>query len=428
MQFVCPLPLSGSTYSIVFHQSNLNISFAIILAIQLGLAGQIGCKYISPHTKIMILQRKRTECLILGGGVVGLSLAYELARRGHGVRVIDQGHVGRAASWAGAGILPPSALKGTHDPLEQLRGLSHQLHGEWAVELTARTGIDTGYRRCGGIYIARSRVEAATLYAQQDWWSEHGICAQACTPKELIAYEAALRPLIESGTVRAGWYMPDECQIRNPSHLQALVAACQQMNVELCEHVAIERVDSIGPKLRAISTNDTFDADQICVCAGAWSRILLDSMSIATGIMPVRGQMVMYHAEQQLLNHVFNEGHRYLVAREDGRLLAGSCEEEAGYEITTTPAMIAQLRDWAESILPQLRDCVVERTWAGLRPGSFDSMPYMGRVAGFDQLYVSAGHFRAGLHLSCGSAIVLADLMENKEPTIDITPFRIGRG
>ncbi len=90
--------------------------------------------------------------------------------------------------------------------------------------------------------------------------------------------------------------------------------------------------------------------------------------------------------------------------------------------------MIAQLKQWAESILFALRATPIERTWAGLRPGSFDTLPYMGSVPGSNGIYVATGHFRAGLHLSCATAILMADLMQGKQPSIDLTPFRVLRG
>ena len=107
-------------------------------------------------------------------------------------------------------------------------------------------------------------------------------------------------------------------------------------------------------------------------------------MDIHTGIMPIRGQMVLYNTQQVLLRHVVNEGHRYLVARDDGRLLAGSCEEEVGFDVATTASMIEQLRNWAESILPELKSATIERTWAGLRPGTFDGFPYIGPCPQFE--------------------------------------------
>ena len=125
---------------------------------------------------------------------------------------------------------------------------------------------------------------------------------------------------------------------------------------------------------------------------------------------------------------IVNEGNRYLVPRRDGLLLAGSIEEEVGYVCETTEAAITQIRDWAESILPTLAQVPVEKTWAGLRPGSFDGLPYLGAIPGFSNAYLAAGHFRSGLHLSCATAEVMADVIEGKPPAIDLSQFRVGRG
>ncbi len=374
-----------------------------------------------------------SDCLVIGGGAIGLSIAYELAGRGKHVQVLDQGEVGRGASWAGAGILPPSPTRGAVDPLDQLRGMSHQLHAKWARDLKSLTGIDNGYRRCGGLYLARTAAESATLFAQQELWHEHGIEAELWTGEKAISSEPALNNLIASSSVGASvksiWYLPDECQIRNPRHLQALIAACKLRGVEFHERVPINCLEPLSEgQVEAISGDKTFTARQACICSGAWSRLLLDQMDIPSGIMPIRGQMVLYNTGHSLIRHVINEGHRYLVARDDGRLLAGSCEEEVGFEIQTTAPMLNQLQSWAESILPELKDATIEKTWAGLRPGTFDGMPYIGQVPSFRNLYVASGHYRAGLHLSCGTAVVVADLMQDLPPTIDLSPFRIGRG
>lgn len=377
----------------------------------------------------MAQMHSKSDCLIIGGGVVGLSIAFELAARGLAVHVLDQAEVGHGASWAGAGILPPSPTRGAVDPLDQLRSLSHRLHPKWAQKLRSLTGIETGYNRCGGLYLARSAAESATLFAQQDLWDAHGIEAELWTNEATYLREPSLKAILDSNALKAIWYLPDECQIRNPRHLKALAAACRIKGVELTEHVSVELVEPTSEYgVQAIAGDRSFKAAQACICSGAWSRLLLDRIDIKTGIMPIRGQMVLYRTEETLLRHVINEGHRYLVARNDGRLLAGSCEEEVGFDIATTDAMIRQLRDWAESILPQLQHATIERTWAGLRPGTFDGMPYIGQVPNFKQLFVASGHYRAGLHLSCATAAVIADLMQGHQPAIDLSPFRIGRG
>lgn len=370
-----------------------------------------------------------SDCVIIGGGVIGLSLAYELSGRGLSVQVLDQAEVGRGASWAGAGILPPCPTLGAVDPLDQLRSLSHRLHAEWAIDLKNLTGIDTGYKRCGGLYIARSVAESATLSAQRCLWDEHGIQAELWTREDTLKHEPKLSALLGEKSVKAIWYLPDECQLRNPRHLQALAAACRLRGVDLQEHVPVESLEPTSEGgVVAVAQGREYRANQACICSGAWSRLLLDHMDIPTGIMPIRGQMVLYKTPKTLLRHVVNEGHRYLVARDDGRLLAGSCEEEVGFDIATSDSMIRQLRTWAESILPELESATIEKTWAGLRPGTFDGLPYIGPVPNWKQVYVASGHYRAGLHLSCATAVVMADLLQRKPPTIDLTPFRIARG
>ncbi len=376
---------------------------------------------------------RTVQTLLVGGGVIGLSLAWELAQRGRMVTVLDAGPVGRGASWAGAGILPPTARQAASDPYEQLRALSHNAHPDWAERLRAQTGIDTGFSRCGGVYLATTTAEAATLTANRWWWQEHAIEHQQWTVAELRQREPSLfathRPVDRPAEFRAVWFLPDECQLRNPHHLQALAAACRQHSVQLIENSPVAKVEPAADgSIRVVTQDEIYHADQVCLCSGAWTRQTLSHLGVMTGIMPVRGQMVLYHGTQPLLSSIVNEGHRYLVARRDGRLLAGSVEEEAGYAIETTDEAITGIRKWAEGIMPQLKEQAVERSWAGLRPGSFDGLPYLGNVPNIDNLFVAAGHFRSGLHLSCATAVVMANVMEGQANQIDMRPFRVGRG
>lgn len=368
------------------------------------------------------------DFLVVGAGVIGLSLAYELACRGNRVRVIDSGAIG-GASWAGAGILPASPLSGTQDPLEKLRSLSHQLHRQWAEQLLHETGIDTGYRRCGGIHLARTAAEAATISANRVWWQEHGMDARQLSGVDLAKLEPALTPLVQSDHFRVAWLLADECQLRNPRFLQALTNACQRRGVEIAAFCSATRILTDRQGKAVVQTDSgILEAGAICICSGAWARLHLQQLNVSTGIMPVRGQMVLFRTESPCLNRIINEGHRYLVPRDDGRLLAGSSEEEVGYKVETTPEIISQLQSWATDIVPLLSTALVERTWAGLRPGSYDGLPYLGKIPGLENAYLAAGHFRNGLHLSCGTAVIMADLMLGIKSRIDLSHFRVGRG
>lgn len=358
---------------------------------------------------------------------MGLSLAWELSGRGRRVAVIDAGEIGRGASWAGAGILPPTPKTGAIDPYDQMRAMSHELHRVWAECLRRDTGIDTGYHRCGGVYLATTAGEVATLAANRLWWDEHGIEYEAWTMEDLVRHEPNLADFA-SQHLKSAWFLPDECQLRNPRHLKALAMACSQQGVKFYSHCPFERVLHEQGRVTGVNANGrNFVAQQVCICTGAWARGMLEGLGFDNGIMPVRGQMLLYASSQPLLHRVVNEGHRYLVPRDDGLLLAGSVEEEVGYVVETTEVAVTQIRSWAEAVLPQLRQCSIEKSWAGLRPGSYDGFPYIGGVPGIENLYVAAGHFRSGLHLSCATAVLLADALEGKNSQIDMHPFRVGR-
>src|SRR5688572_10316172 len=132
-----------------------------------------------------------SDVLVVGGGVIGLSLAYELANSGLSVRVLDAGEPGREASWAGAGILPPAPV-GSGDPREQLFALSNQVHEKWASALRDETGIDNGFRRCGGLYVACTDVEASELNQVGRQWQSSGIKAHALSAPQFADIEPTL--------------------------------------------------------------------------------------------------------------------------------------------------------------------------------------------------------------------------------------------
>jgi glycine oxidase len=369
------------------------------------------------------------DCLIVGGGVIGLSLAYELARHKLRVRVIDRGTPGKEASWAGAGILPLAGRYAGMHPWDELRALSHELHPQWAETLRAETGIDTGYRRCGGIYVARSAGEAASLYGLYGLLQQQHVAIERLSPQQLAAAEPALSHLVRSGKLKAAYLLPDEAQLRNPDHLQALLAACIQRGVEVTADVQAEGFDVEGGKLLRVRTNiGDLAADRFCITSGAWTRMLLEQLGIDNGILPIRGQMVLFAATRQLFTHVLNEGPRYLVPRDDGRILVGSTEEEVGFDKSTTDKALAELANLARQLVPELEHAPIERTWAGLRPGSFDGFPYLGVIPGLPNAFVAAGHFRSGLHLSPGTAVVIGRLIRGEDPQFDLTPFYAGRG
>ncbi len=365
-----------------------------------------------------------SDCLIVGGGVIGLSLAYELAGHAWRVRVIDCGRPGREASWAGAGILPP-ASPFADDPLEQLTALSNEMHRQWSVELLASSGVDSGYRRSGALYVARNAIAAQQLDYFAGLAHARKIAAQRLTPSELDEIEPSLRP---SGTIEAAYLVPDECQIRNPRHLKALLIACAGRGVEITSGAAAEDFEIRGRRIRAVRTSlGSLSADQVCIATGSWSGALAKKLGVSPAIKPIRGQMLLLSLLRPTVNRIVNEGSRYLVPRADGRLLVGSTEEDVGFDRGTTAGAMAGLLQFALSLVPDLATAQVERTWAGLRPATEDGLPYLGPVPGLENGFIAAGHFRSGLQLSTGTALVMSQLIRGQRPEVDLTMFRVDR-
>jgi glycine oxidase len=186
-----------------------------------------------------------------------------------------------------------------------------------------------------------------------------------------------------------------------------------------------------GGRIRGVVLRDagrggaesTVQAERYCLAAGAWSGRLAESLGLAIETRPIRGQIALLRLPAQRLGRVVNVGLEYFVPRSDGRLLVGSTIEDAGFAPNTTPQAVARLLDFAHRLLGPLPDAVVEQSWAGLRPGSIDGLPFIGAVPGCDNAFVATGHFRAGLHQSTGTAVLLADLITGRPPQLDPTPF-----
>jgi glycine oxidase len=368
------------------------------------------------------------DCLIIGGGAIGLSLAWDLARHGQSVHVIDQAEPGRAASWAGAGLIPAASTTASKHPFEQMRGLACGLHPRLAAELKALTGIDNGYQRCGGLHLARTPGEAAALTAWAQTQRDEGLEVHTLNVADLYELEPGLRPRGTSANPLSAVFLPAEAQLRNPRHVKALVAACEKSGVTITPSVNARDFVIRNDELAAIETDrGPLRARQYCFTAGAWTGQILQRLGIAAPVLPIRGQMVLFRCERPPVARIVNEGSRYVVPRDDGLVLAGSTEEEVGFDTRTTEGAIADLTAFARGLVPALASAPIEKTWAGLRPASFDGMPYMGKLPGLKNAFVSAGHFRSGLYLSAPAATLMSQLIRGEMPQLDLAPFRVGR-
>jgi glycine oxidase len=364
--------------------------------------------------------------VIAGAGVIGLSLAYELSGRGAAVILLERGEPGREASWAGAGILTPASPAAAVEPLDRLRALSSTRIARWSGELRESTGIDNGYRRSGALELASTAEEVAALRQAADAWHAQGVTAAELAPARLAEIAPAL-----SRDIALAYHLPDEAQIRNPRHMQALAAACRARGVLIRTASPVTAIDSRSGRVAGFTTPaGPVSGDLFVVTAGAWSAAPFASLGVDLPIRPVRGQIVLLACPAPPFRPILWEGSRYLVPRDDGRVLVGSTQEDAGFDSFPTAAGVAGLLGFAHRLVPGLAAARFERAWAGLRPAPAgdDRLPYIGAIPGHANLYVAAGHFRAGFELSAGTAVVLTELLLGETPSVPLEAFRVDRG
>ncbi|NYS80367.1 MULTISPECIES: glycine oxidase ThiO [Halomonadaceae] len=357
-----------------------------------------------------------SDFLIIGGGVIGMMTALQLADAGQQVTLVDRGECGKEASWAGGGIVSPLYPWRYDAAISQLSRWSEGVYPSLAFRLLEETGIDPEYRQRGLLYLNVDDADSALCWARQLGKPLERVGADFVRDKE---------PGVAMAGDSALW-MPTLGSVRNPRLAKALKArltAMPQVTLrEQCEVSGFIRKD--GQVEGVVSSQGPLIAGRIVVCGGAWTAQLLAQLKVQLPVRPVKGQMIAYQAPKGLVQRVVLKDGRYIIPRADGLLLVGSTLEEAGFDKTTDAAALASLKHSAEAILPALATCPVAHQWAGLRPGSPAGIPFIGALQEWPNVYINAGHYRNGLVLAPASTHLLADQLLGREPLIDPAPYQ----
>ena len=356
---------------------------------------------------------KNWEAIIVGAGIIGLSLARELRKTGMSVLVVERGEPGREASWAAGGMLVDSERE-TPPALQSLASASARMYPEFVRELENESGSKIDLRSEGTLLFLENAVtKFPPQRGQALATAGDGTALQLSSP--LSQLEPNLRP-----PAHAPMFLAERC-VDPRDVTSASVAAARQVGVDFSSGDPVINVKIAAGKVAGVRTNrNTFAAATVVNCAGAWSGQIGPH---AFPTRPVKGQMLcVVMPEKNLLRHVIRTPEFYLIPRSDGRLLIGATVEEAGFDKQTIPETIEKLRMAALALVPRLAEARTLEAWAGLRPGTPDALPILGATptAGY---FVATGHFRDGILLAPITAKLMAALITGSRPALDISAF-----
>jgi len=365
----------------------------------------------------------KKRIVIIGGGVIGCSIAWRLAREGASVTVLERGRLGKEASWASAGMIAPQAEAQAAGPFFQLCLRARDTF-ETALELLrADCDVDPEYDRVGILQLALNAQERDELQQIAHWQSASGATVEELTASAARKLEPAISPQVVYGL-----RMPLERRVENRRLTLAYATAASARGAALVEGASAKEVLSDGTSATGVGCNDgrVFNADLVINAAGAWSAEIR-GIGDEIASYPVRGQIVCFEGRSGLLRSSIFSPAGYLVPRRDGRILAGSTMEEAGFDKSVTLAGLGKITRAAFNLVPNLGDLAFREAWAGLRPATRDFLPVLGPSPALPGLFYAIGHFRSGILLSAITAEIISDLIHSRNPAIEIAPFSPSR-
>lgn len=359
--------------------------------------------------------------IIVGGGVIGCAIAYNLAKGGAQTIVLERGEIAGQASGAAAGMLIPPSEPVPPGPFRDLCLASLALYPDLVPSIEAESGIDVQYLASGILLTAETEGRARAMRAYARW--QHGLGRNvAWVEGDTLR---ALEPNLSRKVLGAA-YSPDDRHV-NPGLLtQAFAKAAAAHGAELRPMTAVTGFVRRGGRVTGVRTSSgETGADAVILAAGSWTKALGAKLGLSIPVRPMRGQMLAYRSTA--LRHIVWGEDGYLVPKARGFVFAGATVEDVGFRATPTQRGLAGLRRMATALVPALRYADVASEWAGLRPGSADGLPIIGRLPGWDNVYVAAGHFRNGILLAPVTGRLISQLVLEGRTDVEIGPFRPGR-
>jgi len=364
--------------------------------------------------------------LIVGGGVIGCSIAYFLRKRGVEVIVVEKGDIGAQASGAAAGLLAPIRPLSQEDPFKTLQLAGIARFPSLVPELEDASGLTVGYQQTGTLRVLPpEKLVPARIWAEA--WRKAGYRIEVLTPEEARAREPLLSPGLHGAVSIA-----EEAQVAPAQLVKALAEAARSAGAVIYDHtevIALERSES-GDSIKGAWTSrgELLRCDQLVIAAGTWSAKLGEWLSVPLPIRPVRGEIVaLQQPSTPLRTIIFDEGvwdeDVYIAPKPDGTVIIGATKADVGFDTSVSAGGVQHLLDVAIRLLPALANCPIARMWACLRPKTPDSRPLLGPLPGWSNVTVASGHGGFGVTLSIVTGETIAELVATGQYPEIIRPF-----
>jgi glycine oxidase ThiO len=361
------------------------------------------------------------EVLVVGGGIVGAACARALAHRGVTVTVVEAGPKTGAATQAAAGMLAPFAEALPEDPVLSFNVRARDLYRDLAPQLKEETGIDIGLWNEGILQVVFSEEEATAAKGEIAWQRQSGFMADWLTPDELREHAPGIAP-----EALGAAFAPEDGALEPVLLRDALLDSAESRGARLIQGERVDEVLIEGGAITGVRTTAThIECGALVLAAGCWSGRIV-GLPRPVSVEPIRGQMVSLDWPMEEPRIIAYGGGGYVVFR-GGEALAGSTMEHVGFDASVTSGGVNHLLDIARRLFPPLRETSVRRTWAGLRPGTPDGRPMLGRDPEIPNLWYATGHGRNGILLAGITGEVLAQLFLGEEVEHELEPLDPGR-
>ena len=365
-----------------------------------------------------------TDVAIIGGGVIGCSIAYQLSKAGVQVSVIEREEIAAEASRAAAGLLAPAEVLTGPKAVADLFLASWSMTAEIIAEIEAASGVQVEYFQTGALHVLTNADDQSSLRRYAEIWRAHGSDVKWLTGDQVYQYE----PLLHH-TLDAALYIPEAASIRPRLMTRAYAEAARKSGADFYEHTEVIGLKLGSGKVVGIETaqGQTIHCNRVVIATGAWSAHIGSWLGLTIPVFPARGQILALKQPATPLKYTISGNDIYMVPKIDNTIYVGATIEQVGFDKSNTAGGIAWLLSSAIELVPELEHAAIADIWSGLRPWSQDSYPILGKAPGWENVILATGHGPGGFELSAITGKTIAELITTGQTPALIQPFGLER-